>query len=48
MNELKRKEERTLDILEVNFNKIDKKFKTFREKPKSLLEVTTQWSETVH
>lgn len=48
MNELKRKEERTMDILDVNFTKIEKKFKNIRDKPKSLLDITNQWCDTVH
>lgn len=37
VSELKRKEERTMDILESNFNKIDKQLEHVREKDKGIM-----------
>ncbi len=43
VTELKRKEERTLDILETNFNKIEKQMKELRDKPKAIMTEIDQW-----
>ena len=45
--ELKKKEERTMDILDSNFNKIDKMFTEVRDTPKTIMTEAEVWIEKV-
>ena len=47
ITELKKKEERTMDILDSNFNKIDKMFNEVRDTPKTILTEAEVWIEKV-
>ena len=43
MAEIKRKEERTIDILEANFSKIEKKFENVRDWSTTIVSEADSW-----
>lgn len=43
MAEIKKKEERTLDILEVNFTNIEKKFENVRDRSTTIVSEADNW-----
>jgi len=45
VSEIKWKEEWTIEILESNFSKIEKKFQEIRDGPKTILQETETWIE---